>query len=115
MAVRHVKEYFEQVANQYHDLLNEIRDFEEESKKGIMEPERLERIKQDIQPHLDNYQRWSYMMFLLNKPNKKSKEKSYEKRNKKFLSTIEAKNTVEGTMRESAECINKVRNITKGK
>ena len=54
MAVRHVKEYYNKVCDQYHDMLNEIRDFEEEAKKGLIEPERLDEIKKNIQPLINN-------------------------------------------------------------
>ena len=54
MAVRHVKEYYNKVCDQYHDMLNEIRDFEEEAKKGLIEPERLDEIKKNIQPLINS-------------------------------------------------------------
>ena len=82
------KEYYNKVCDQYHDMLNEIRDFEEEAKKGLIEPERLDEIKKNIQPLINNYQTLSYIIFLLNQPNRQSKEKAYQRRNKEFLSKI---------------------------
>ena len=60
MAVRHIKEYFEQVAEQYHEMLEEIRDFEKEAEKGLIEPERLDAIKETIKPLMNNYQTLSW-------------------------------------------------------
>ena len=48
MAKRHVIDYFNKVADQYHSMLVEIKDFEEECNKGLIEPERLDEIKRII-------------------------------------------------------------------
>ena len=48
MSVKHVKEYFNQVADQYSEMLNELRDFEKEAEQGLIEPERLDIIKQNV-------------------------------------------------------------------
>ena len=62
MSVKHVKEYFNQVADQYSEMLNELRDFEKEAEQGLIEPERLDIIKQNIQPLVNNYQTLSWIM-----------------------------------------------------
>lgn len=113
MAVRHIKAYFEEVAQQYHDMLEEIRDFEKEAEKGLIEPERLDTIKESIQPLMNNYQMISYIMFLLNKPNRARKEKDYIRRNKKLLATIKHENTKQGIMEQNQEVIKNLQNITK--
>ena len=84
MAYKHIKEYYDKICEQYLEMKDEIRDFEIEAQNNIMEPERLDMIKEQIKPLMDNYERWSYMMYLLNLPVKKSKQKSYQERNKKF-------------------------------
>lgn len=111
MAVKHVKAYFEEVAQQYHEMLEEIRDFEEESKKGLIEPERLDRIKESIQPLVNNYQTLSYIMFLLNKPVRPSKHKRYEQQNKKLLSKIGKEFTKDGIEAQNQEVIEKLKKI----
>lgn len=115
MAVKHIKKYFDQICDQYHDMLNEIRDFEEEAKKGLMEPERLEKIKESIRPLMDNYERWSYMMFLLNQPTRKQKQKAYELRNKKLLDSIKSKNKIDAILDENKDVIVKVSDIKEAK
>ena len=37
MAKRHVVEYFDKVANQYKDMLDELKDFEKECNSGLIE------------------------------------------------------------------------------
>ena len=108
MAVKHIKEYYNQICNQYLDMLKEIKDFEEESKKGLIEPERLDKIKEDIEPMKNNYERWSYMMFLLNKPSRKSKHKKYEEQNKKFLKSIKDSNKIDAVLEENIKSIKSI-------
>ena len=71
MSVKDVKLYYDEVCQQRQEMLDEIHDFEIECQKGLIEPERLDQIKETIQPLLNNYQTLSYIMFLLNKPVKK--------------------------------------------
>lgn len=113
MAVKHIKEYFDQICDQYHEMLEEIRDFEEEAKQGLIEPERLDLIKQQIEPLKNNYERWSYMMYLLNKPVRKQKEKAYQQRNAKFLKMIQGKNTIQGVLEENKDTIDNLKSTTK--
>lgn len=80
MSVKHVKEYYEQICNQYHDYLEELRDFEELCNQGMVPPEQIENAKKFIEPLKDNWMKLNHIIWLLNKPNKKSKQKSYVKR-----------------------------------
>ena len=112
MAVRHIKEYFEQVEDQYHEMLEEIRDFEKEAEKGLIQPERLDAIKETIKPLMNNYQTLSWIMFLLNKPNRKQKEKGYEQRNKKLLKSLNPKFSKEGILKENEATIQNLKDIT---
>ena len=68
MSKKAVDKYFEQICEQYHEMLENIHDLEKECANGIVEPERVERLKSQIEPLKQNYERWSYMMFLLNQP-----------------------------------------------
>ena len=62
MAKRHVIDYFNKVADQYHSMLVEIKDFEEECNKGLIEPERLDEVKKIIEPLKNNYMTWLAVM-----------------------------------------------------
>lgn len=98
MSKEHVDDYFNQVVKQYHDMLLELKDFEEEAHKGLFPPERIDEIKKTIEPMKNNYEQISYIMYLFNKPTRKSKETSYERRNKKLLSSIAKENTTKGAL-----------------
>ena len=45
MAVKHVKEYYDQVCNQYIEMNQEIREFQKEVEEGLIEPERIDNLK----------------------------------------------------------------------
>lgn len=108
MSVKHIKKYFNQIANQYSELLSELKDFEKEAEQGLIEPERLDLIKQNIQPLIDNYQRWSYMIFLLNMPNKKSKQLAYNKQHSKSLPQ-NSKNNLNSMLEENKTVLNNMK------
>ncbi len=109
MSVKDVRDYYDEVANQYSDMLAELKDFSELAEKNMYEPERLEQVKESIQPLMRNYEVLSYIMFLLNKPARKEKEKGYERRNKKLLENIRPENTRGGVVAENSGVIDNLR------
>jgi hypothetical protein len=113
MSVKDVKAYYDEVCQQRQEMLNEIHDFEEECQKGLIEPERLDQIKETIQPLLNNYQTLSYIMFLLNKPVKKSKQDKYLSQNKKFLKQVNKEFTKEGIKAQNQDVINTLKGSIK--
>ena len=116
MSVRDIKIYYDEISDQYHEMMDNLRYLEEELKKNVVEPERVDQLKKIIIPLKDNYERWSYMMFLLNKPNKKSKQKRYEQQNKSKLAGLAKDNSVEKTIEQNTTVINNIKNAldTKG-
>ena len=109
MSVKDIKKYYEEVAEQYLEMRNELKDFSELAEKQMFEPERLDAIKESIQPLMRNYEVLSYIMYLLNKPNKKEKQKKYEKMNAKLLATIKQGNTEDGVIEENENVIQKLK------
>lgn len=108
MSKRHVDEYFNTIANQYQEMLHALKDMEEECKNNLLDPDRLEQMKSLIGPLKENYMRISYIMFLLNKPDKESKLKEYEERNQKLLSKIPEKDKLEAIQEENQKIIDKI-------
>ena len=108
MAVKHIKEYYEQVCNQYIQMNEELRDFQKEVEEGLVEPERIENLKAIIEPLKNNYMTISWIMYLLNKPQRDSKEKSYERRNKKFIESIDKKFNKDSILKQNEEVIKSV-------
>lgn len=101
MSVKHVREYFDIMANQYIEMLEAYRDLEKECQEGLVEPERLDNMQILLNPIKENYMRLSYIMFLLNKPNRESKGPRYVQANKKLLEKIPKEHTLEGVVEEN--------------
>ena len=103
MSVKAVRDYYNQICDQYFEMVQDIRDFEQEAAKGLIEPERVERLKAQIEPIKNNYERWAYMMFLLNQPQRKAKQKRYQEQNKKLLEKLDKSNSLEAVLAENEE------------
>lgn len=82
MAIKDLKEYYDNVAGSYVEMLKEAKDFEKEYKQGHLTEEQLNQMQATIAPLKDNYERLSYVMLLLNKPKRASKEKAFYKQNR---------------------------------
>ena len=109
MSVKHVKEYYNQICEQRQMMMEELRDFEEEARKGLFDPDRLDQIKETIRPLMDNYERWSYMMYLLSMPNKAEAKEKYKKTNEKKLKDLSSSNSIEAVIEENEGCIKKLK------
>lgn len=105
MAKKDVIEYYNQVCNQYSEMMDTLRDFEKESMEGLYPPEKLESIKQTLEPLKQNYQRISWIIFLLNKPRGKLSQKLYQRRNQKLLKSLNRENSKEGVVAENDKVI----------
>lgn len=101
MSVKAVKQYYDEITDQYHEMVQDIKDFEQECADGLVEPERVERLKEQIAPIKQNWERLTYIMFLLNQPERKSKHKRYEQMNKKLLASLDSNNSLEAVKLEN--------------
>ena len=108
MSVKDVKRYYKQICDQYKEMVEDIKDLEEEAAKGLVKPERIDRLRDQVAPIKINYERWSYMMFLLNQPVKKSKKARYEQQNRKLLKSLSAANSADAVIKENAEALTHV-------
>ena len=108
MAVRHIKEYYEQVCSQYIQMNEELKDFQKEVENGLVEPERIENLKKMIEPLKNNYMTLSWIMYLLNQPQRDSKERPYQKRTKKFTESLDKKFNKDGILKQNEEVIKSI-------
>ena len=105
MSKKHVEEYYNQICEQYKELLNNTKEVEKAVKEGLVSPEFLDNYKKIIEPNKVNYERWSYMMFLLNQPNKKEKKRKYIKQHEKELQEYKEKHLDSVDIDESKEAV----------
>lgn len=111
MSVKHVEQYYQQICDQYKELLENIKDAEADLQENLVSPEYIDNLKQTIEPFKLNYNRWTYMMYLLRMPQKKEKQKRYEKQNKSLLKNAE-KNDVKSVLTENSEVIKNIKHIS---
>ena len=105
MSVKHVKKYYEEIRSQYNEMLENLKDAEQELADQIVDLDYVERLKTIIKPIKDNYERWSYMMFLLTQPERKQKIPAYKQRMNKFIADMEKSNSIDAVIEENNETI----------
>ena len=105
MARRDIDEYFQIINEQYTDLLKELADLQ--SDKEI--PEHIiEEVKNDIEVMKTNRSRFAYMMYLLDRPQRKEKAKLYEKCYSKRMEKLYGENSVDSVVEENEEILEKI-------
>lgn len=106
MSVKDVKDYYNKVSADYHELILTLQDMEEEYKNNLVSPDTLKSLERQIEPIKTNFRTISYIIYLLNKPTKKSKQNRYKKQNKKLL---EISRTLEEVQKENKNVLNNIR------
>lgn len=105
MSVKDVKDYYNQICEQYNEMLENLRDLEKDVEENVVSLDFMENLKTTIAPLKDNYERWCYMMYLLNKPQRKSKEEKYANMNKSKMEKIPKKNSIESVIAQNEEIL----------
>ena len=108
MSVKAVNEAYAQICEQYSEMLENIHDLEKEAIEGIVEPERVERMREQIEPIKQNYERWAYIMYLLHQPERKSKHTRYANQNRALLKKLSKDNSIEATLQENRVALDKM-------
>lgn len=111
MSKRDVQKYYEQICEQRLEMLNNIKEFEEECQKGMIAPERVQQLQEMVQPFNQNYERISYIMFLLNQPIKQERKEKYKKKIEKLKENLQKENSTEAVLEENKQVIENVKNI----
>ena len=89
MAVKDVKEYYFKLIAQKAELEADLADFEEALKNGFITEEQMQAAKDELVPYQINLDRLTYIMYLLELPNRKAKKAKFAKQNKKILDELE--------------------------
>jgi len=76
MARRHVVEYFLEQQALLVEMVGLLEQYNTAYEEGYLSDEQLETVKKEIATCKDNYEFLAYIMMLLNKPNRKSKEET---------------------------------------
>ena len=95
MAARDVKEYYFKLIAQKAELEADLADFEEALKNGFITEEQMQAAKDELIPYQINLDRLTYIMYLLELPNRKAKKAKFANQNKKILNELEKRNADE--------------------
>ena len=76
MAKRHVVQYYLEIENQYLEMLSNMKEFRDLLAENKISQEEFVSATKEIETIKANYERISYIMFLLNKPNRKDKNEA---------------------------------------
>lgn len=93
MAKRHLIQYYIELESNYSQMLEDINDLEKSYKNGNMNYDRYSQLRDALTPDVEalkeEYERLSYIMFLLNIPNRVKKEDKYKKENQTYFAYLD--------------------------
>ena len=89
MAVKDVKKYYAKLIAQKAELEADLADFEEALKNGFITEEQMQAAKDELIPYQINLDRLTYIVYLLELPNRKTKKAKFANQNKKVLNELE--------------------------
>ena len=92
MALKDVKIYYYSILNQYLEMKASLADFDEALQNNFITEDQLEAVKADIAQIEQNYNRLSYIMYLLELPQRKEKKALFNNRNKKLINKLSTLN-----------------------
>lgn len=108
MAYKHVRDYYFQIQSEYLEEVSNIKDFEEGVKGGFLTQEQFEQAQQMLAQAKANYERLSYIMYLLDKP--KYNWKGYDKKHSKLIQFFkEVKADKESVSKENKDIFNNLK------
>ena len=114
MAARDVKEYYFKLIAQKAELEADLADFEEALKNGFITEEQMQAAKDELVPYQINLDRLTYIMYLLELPNRKTKKAKFAKQNKKILNELEKRKADEqSVIAENKSALNAFRKEVK--
>jgi len=106
MAIRHVREYYERMVSDYVEMKHVLEEMEKLSEeKASSAINNIEQIREQVKVLEANYNRLSYIMFLLNQPNKEKKKSKYFKQEKKKLDKIPINDRKEAVIDENTKVL----------
>ena len=79
MAIRDVREYFYTMLAQYLEEKQNLEDFSEALKDGLITEDQMQEVLETVAGLEENYHRLAYIMFLFDMPNRKAKKAAYIK------------------------------------
>ena len=85
MAIRDVKEYYYAMLAQYLEEKQNLDDFSEALRDGLITEEQMQGAIDNVANLEENYHRLAYIMYLFNMPNRATKKPAYIRQHKSIL------------------------------
>lgn len=106
MAIKDVKHYFYTMLAQYLEEKQNLADFEEALKDGLITEDQMQEAKETVAGLETNYYRLAYIMYLFDMPNRGSKKAAYVKQYKSILKELEALGAdIESVKKENSDAL----------
>jgi serine phosphatase RsbU (regulator of sigma subunit) len=106
MAVKDVKDYYYKMVAQYLEMKNDLADFEHALKEGFITEDQLQAAIEEVNALQVNYDRLTYIMYLLELPNRRSKHARHNKANKKVLNALKERDAdIEAVVAENKSAL----------
>lgn len=106
MAIKDVKHYFYTMLAQYLEEKQNLADFEEALKDGLITEDQMQEAKETVAGLEINYYRLAYIMYLFDMPNRGSKKAAYVKQYKSILKELEALGAdIESIKKENSDAL----------
>ena len=105
MSVKALEEHYNQVVAQYQEMLNDLKDMEQELADNLISPDFMDNLKANIAPVKQNYEWWSYVMYLLHEPQRKAKREKYRKIMSKKISHLDPGESPEKVLESNKETL----------
>jgi len=110
MAVRDIKEYFYKIQDQYLEMKADLADFDQALKDGHITEDQLQAAKDEVLVIEQNYTRLAYVLYLLELPNRKSKQARYNKQNENVVIYMQKYSAdVDSVIRENDSALAQIR------
>lgn len=107
MAVKDVKEYYYKMVSQYLEMKNDLADFEQALKDGFITEEQMQEALNEVAALQTNYDRLTYIMYLLELPQRKSKKIKHNKANKKLVEAFKDRSAdIDAVLLENKSALN---------
>ena len=88
MAIKDVRHYFYTMLAQYVEEKQNLADFEDALKEGLITEEQMQEATDTVANLEANYYRLAYIMYLLDMPNRKSKKDAYVRQYKPIIDEL---------------------------
>lgn len=106
MSRKHVEEYYMRMTSDYVEMKRVLEELEKTSEENASKAlNNINSIREQVRILESNYKRLSYIMFLLNQPNKQKKKERYFKREQKKIKDIPEEARDSGIIKQNEEVL----------